>query len=74
MRRDFLLELSDGFVYQCLRWQLAASTWPSTAGWSWSASPARCASMGRTWASAPWCWPPAPLADLPVGFALGVAH
>src|SRR5947209_19859778 len=23
MRRDFLLELSDGFVYDCLRWQLA---------------------------------------------------
>jgi hypothetical protein len=23
MRRDFLLELSDGFVYGCLRWQLA---------------------------------------------------
>src|SRR3954447_19715691 len=23
MRRDFLVELSDGFVYDCLRWQLA---------------------------------------------------
>src|SRR5204863_7616990 len=23
MKRDFLLELSDGFVYDCLRWQLA---------------------------------------------------
>src|SRR5204862_2276220 len=23
LRRDFLLELSDGFVYDCLRWQLA---------------------------------------------------
>src|SRR5579885_2666837 len=23
LRRDFLLELSDGFVYDCLRWQLS---------------------------------------------------
>jgi hypothetical protein len=23
MRRDFLVELSEGFVYDCLRWQLA---------------------------------------------------
>src|SRR4051794_13847301 len=23
MRRDFLVALSDGFVYDCLRWQLA---------------------------------------------------
>src|SRR5262249_28399159 len=28
MRRDFLLELSSGFLYDCLDWQLQQLNWP----------------------------------------------
>src|SRR5438445_10324107 len=48
LQRDFLVTPSEGFVYDCLRWQLTRLDLASTASWSSSASPARCASMSCT--------------------------
>ena len=50
MRRDFLLDLSDGFVYDCLDWEAGDSTWPAIAAGSCSTSAAPCASTNCTWA------------------------
>jgi hypothetical protein len=58
IRREFLLDLSTGFVYDVLRDHVASSTWPRTVAGSWSTSAARSASTSCTWADSRCCWPP----------------
>ena len=57
MHRDFLLDLSDGFVYDCTNGS-GSSTCRTIAAGSWTASAGRCALTSFTWGAIPCCWPP----------------
>ena len=50
MRRDFLLDLSDGFVYDCLDWQVRQLDLADHRRWVLDHSAAPSASMNCTWA------------------------
>jgi hypothetical protein len=58
LRRDFLLDVSAGFVYDCLDWRLRQLDLPQRRRRTLGRFSARCASMSCTWASTPCCWPP----------------
>ena len=58
LRREFLLDLSTGFVYDVLHDHARNSTWPSIAARCWNTSAARFASTNCTWAASRCSWPP----------------
>jgi len=69
MHRDFLLDLSDGFVSDCLYQGSGSSTCRTIAVGSWAASAGRCALTSFTWGP-PLLLATDPLQYLPVAFAL----
>ena len=58
LQRDFLLDLSDGFLYDCLDWKVRQIDMPAYRQWTLENFSATSVLTNSIWATARRCWPP----------------